>query len=74
MGSKKKKRPERPIEISKLIDKYIEKGGITIAPGGLSLPPSNDGSGLIDTTLRVMGPDHKPASKKTKKTEKDKNA
>ncbi len=51
---KKKKRPERPIEISKIIDKHIEKGGITTYPHGMLLPDSSDSLGL---SLETIGPD-----------------
>jgi len=51
---KKKKRPERPIEISKLIDKYIEKGGMTTYPDGMLFPDSSDQLGL---SLETVGPD-----------------
>jgi hypothetical protein len=50
----KKKRPERPIEISKLIDEYIEKGQMTTYPHGLLLPDSSDSLGL---SLETVGPD-----------------
>ncbi len=50
----KKKLPERPIEISKLIDKYIEKGGMTTYPDGMLLPDISDQLGL---SLETIGPD-----------------
>ncbi len=50
----KKKLPERPIEISKLIDKYIEKGGMTTYPHGMLLPDISDQLGL---SLETIGPD-----------------
>ena len=54
VNMKKKKRTERPIEISKLIDEYIEKGGMTTYPGGMLLPDSSDSLGL---SLETIGPD-----------------
>ncbi len=50
----KKEHSERPIEISKMIDKYIEKGGMTTYPHGMLLPDSSDSLGL---SLETIGPD-----------------
>jgi hypothetical protein len=58
MKKKKKERPERsperPIETSKLIDKYVEKGQMTTYPHGILLPDSSDSLGL---SLETIGPD-----------------
>jgi len=64
MKKKKIERPERPIEISKFVDKFVEKGGITTADGGSYLAPQMEGSQLIETSLRIMRPDDEPISKK----------
>jgi len=67
---KKKKRPEqppeRPIEITKLIDKYAEEGRLPLSFGGKYLSKGHAGTGAIKLDLRAIGPDVEK-----KKTEKE---
>ncbi len=69
MKKKKKERPERPIEITKLIDKYAEEGRLPLSFGGKYLSKEHAGLGAIKLDLRAIGPDFE--KKKTKKEEKD---
>ena len=51
------KPPERPIEITKLIDKYAEEGRLPLSFGGKYLSKEHAGSGAIKLDLRAIGPD-----------------
>ena len=66
---KKKKRPERPIDVSKLINEYAEEGRLPLSFGGTYLPKSHDGSGGIAGDLKAISPIRKPACEKAKKDE-----
>ncbi len=63
MKKKKKERPERsinterPIEITKLIDKYAEEGRLPLSFGGKYLSKEHAGTGAIKLDLRAIGPD-----------------
>jgi len=63
------KPPERPIEITKLIDKYAEEGRLPLSFGGKYLSKEHAGTGAIKLDLRAIGPDVEK-----NKTEKDENA
>ena len=63
---KKKKCPERPIDVSKLIDKHIERGELPLSFRGEYLP---DSSGQLGLGLREIAP--KDQKKKTEKDEND---
>ena len=69
MKKKKKERPERPIEITKLIDKYAEEGRLPLSFGGKYLSKEHAGTGAIKLDLWAIGPDVE--KKMTKKEEKD---
>ena len=60
---------ERPIEITKLIDKYAEDGRLPLSFGGKYLSKEHAGTGAIKLDLRAIGPDVE--KNKTKKEEKD---
>ncbi len=51
------KPPERPIEITKLIDKYAEEGRLPLSFGGKYLSKEHAGTGAIKLDLRAIGPD-----------------
>jgi len=59
-------RTERPIEITKLIDKYAEEGRLPLSFGGKYLSKEHAGTGAIKLDLRAIGPDVEK-----KKEEKD---
>ena len=64
---KKKKRPERPIDLSKLIDKHIERGGMPLSFGGEYLPVERVGTADVKLALKTIGP--KGKKKEDKKDE-----
>jgi hypothetical protein len=66
----KKERSERPIEISKFVDEYIEKGGLATADGESYLPSQMDGSELIETSLRIIRTVNEPTSKEKEDKER----